>query len=395
MKIWIVNPFDNLPIEGFRPQRFWMMASAFARAGHKVTLWTGDFSHSNKTKRNFSENEIRMAEKDLGGKIIFIPTPPYHGNISLKRIFSHIKFAYNWLKKANTQQEIPDLIIASSPPLSLGKAVRKYSTKKHIPFVIDIVDAWPETFEQIIPRLFLYPLKKLAQANYKNATAITTVSNRFVEIARKSKTLAPINFFPIGIYPIAKPSLHNRSNTTRLLYLGAIGHSYDLETIIEAVNELPNVILDIAGTGPKEMHLRSIAGNNENIRFHGYLQKDTLVELLLKADIGLIPMFDKSYVGIPCKLADYLSYGLPILNSLHGEVSQMLQEHEAGFTYTARDKKSFIAAQNKLLTMDETKLRQNALRLAEEFNASKIYPKYVEFITSTISEKRTSHDKTS
>jgi len=51
VEIWIANPFDNLPPEGGRPQRYWLMARAFARAGHRVTLWTSDFSHARKAPR--------------------------------------------------------------------------------------------------------------------------------------------------------------------------------------------------------------------------------------------------------------------------------------------------------------------------------------------------------
>ena len=48
MTVWIQNPFDNLPCEGYRKQRYWLMAEAFARAGHSVVLWTSDFSHGAK-----------------------------------------------------------------------------------------------------------------------------------------------------------------------------------------------------------------------------------------------------------------------------------------------------------------------------------------------------------
>ena len=48
MTVWIVNPFDNLPLEGFRPQRYWLMAEAFVEAGHNVVFWSSDFNHSTK-----------------------------------------------------------------------------------------------------------------------------------------------------------------------------------------------------------------------------------------------------------------------------------------------------------------------------------------------------------
>ena len=55
MTVWIVNPFDNLPPEGYRPQRYWLMARAFARAGHRVTYWSSDFSHAHKAPRKFND----------------------------------------------------------------------------------------------------------------------------------------------------------------------------------------------------------------------------------------------------------------------------------------------------------------------------------------------------
>ena len=53
MTVWIQNPFDNLPQEGFRKQRYWLMAEAFVRAGHDVVYWTSDFSHATKAPRRF------------------------------------------------------------------------------------------------------------------------------------------------------------------------------------------------------------------------------------------------------------------------------------------------------------------------------------------------------
>ena len=66
MAVWIVNPFDNLPTEGNRPQRYWLMGRAFAKAGHKVVLWSSDFSHATKAKRKFVREcddgfEVRLA----------------------------------------------------------------------------------------------------------------------------------------------------------------------------------------------------------------------------------------------------------------------------------------------------------------------------------------------
>ena len=51
MVVWIQNPFDTLPGDGSRKMRYRLLAEAFVRAGHRVTLWTSDFSHATKRKR--------------------------------------------------------------------------------------------------------------------------------------------------------------------------------------------------------------------------------------------------------------------------------------------------------------------------------------------------------
>ena len=58
MTVWIQNPFDNLPCEGYRKQRYWLMAEAFARAGHSVVLWTSDFSHGAKAPRLILDSDL-------------------------------------------------------------------------------------------------------------------------------------------------------------------------------------------------------------------------------------------------------------------------------------------------------------------------------------------------
>ena len=65
MRVWIENPFDNLPEEGFRPQRYWLMADAFSRAGHDTVLWTADFNHTTKARRLVSHETPRSFALEL------------------------------------------------------------------------------------------------------------------------------------------------------------------------------------------------------------------------------------------------------------------------------------------------------------------------------------------
>ena len=124
MRVWIQNPFDNLPCEGYRKQRFWMMAEAFAAAGHEVVLWTSDFSHGGKAKREFvspfpTDFELRL-----------IPTPPYRKNIGLARVRSHRAYAREWVRLARAEAKKPDVIVSSLPSLSAADAAKKVMERK-------------------------------------------------------------------------------------------------------------------------------------------------------------------------------------------------------------------------------------------------------------------------
>ena len=442
MRVWIVNPFDNLPLEGTRPQRYWLMARAFARAGHDVVLWTSDFSHARKAKRVFVGEG--MAERipdsgfqisdpggvisDPGGgisgrcgfRLVLVPTPGYPRNVCLRRIWSHRAFARRWRAMAEGEPA-PDVLVASLPPLALGTAALAYrAAHPGVRLVVDVQDAWPETFEQVAPRWLLVPLRRVAGRIYRGADAITGVAERYVALARSYGATAPMDVFPLGIEMPARfmrtgdrcapeevePRTGDRcapeeeearaggrrttqvcgadGRTLRLAYAGTMGTSYDLGTLVDVVKGGADLALDLAGTGPDEARLRARAGDCPRIRFHGYLGEDALRALLASGDAGVIPTYDASCVGVPGKLADYLAAGLPALNALHGETERLLAEHGAGFTYQAGDAASLRDAVARLRAADRTTLRAGAAALATRFDADRVYGGYAAWVEAHV-----------
>ena len=199
MRIWIENPFDNLPLEVFRPQRFWLMARAFASAGHEVALWTSDYNHTTKARRVITSPN---AAKDDGFRCILVPSIPYRNNVSLRRMYSHWRYAAMWEKLARkdvVEHGKPDAIIVSTPPLSTGGVARKLAKAYGARLVFDVMDAWPETFERIVPRCVLWPLRLLAKRNYLAADLITTVADRYIELVRSYGCKGAVERFYHGI----------------------------------------------------------------------------------------------------------------------------------------------------------------------------------------------------
>ena len=305
MRVFIVNPFDNLPIEGFRPQRYWLMAEAFAAAGHDVTLFTSDFNHTTKRKREW-EREVEVGqrkiewEREVGVgqrnfKLVMIPTKPYRKNVSLARILSHRRFVKDLrscihdrpylisnLSSLISSSSRPDLIIVSLPLIGTAAVAlelkRKYGTR----VVVDIMDDWPGTFYRLFPRwmrpfarLALAPLRRAAERAYREADLVTGVADRYADLALKAGAKSYKRFYhginctpsdPRGNHCTPSDSRgsalvsHSRyNNCFAILYLGNLGRTYDLKTAIDAVAMDERLTLDIAGKGDQEKELKEYA----------------------------------------------------------------------------------------------------------------------------------------
>lgn len=390
MNVWIQNPFDNLPSEGYRKQRYWLMAEAFVRAGHQVTLWTSDFNHVGKRRRGL---------EGLGSlEVRLIPTRAYRKNVSFARVRSHRAYACEWERLVESEVSrlkslpAPDLIVTSIPTIGAAETAIRLARRFGAKVVVDVQDAWPETFERLAPkgfrwlaRLALSGLRRRAQRIYREADLVTGVCDRYRELTGRS------DYYRAYLGIEKKSSLTSSVSRPaprplRLVYSGNLGRTYDLETVVRGL--AAEASLDIAGKGDGEAALKRLVkdlGLEDRVKFHGYLSQDELGALLHSCDIGIVPMADESFVGVPNKFADYASAELAIVSSLGGESAALLAKYGCGESYAAGDAKDFAAAVMRLRTR-LSEARQGAARLAaEEFDAAKIYDDYVNTALTNIS----------
>ena len=274
----------------------------------------------------------------------------------------------------------PDLVVVSSPPLFIGREVHRFCRREKSIYVIDIMDAWPETFERVVPRWSLYPMRRIAGTNYRGAAGISAVTKGYLDMAADYGAECPMHLCYHGIQ-FTRSSAGGREisssgdSTIRLVYIGNMSLSYDLATVVDAVKADAGLLLDLAGSGPDEPSLRRRAADCERIRFHGYLGESDLRKLLSDADVGVVPMFDDSCVGVPYKLADYAAAGLPVASSLHGETAELLETHMAGVTYSAGNATEFSSAVRQASRID----RAQIMSLADLFDSDRLYQEYVRF----------------
>lgn len=405
-EVWLCNPFDNLVEEGARPQRYALLADELARRGHRVVWWTSDFNHLRKARRSRPGGTALPAAYRAadGVEMRLLPTLPYRSNVGLARIRSHRGFARAWAVEglravATGALPVPGLIVASLPPLGTHAVARSFRARWGSTVVADIQDAWPENFEGALPlpsclrhlawKILLAPSRRAACDAYRLSDGLSAVGESYLALAGSYGSDRPGHLCLLGIGETV-PSVeeHPASRPLRFVYAGNMGCSvYDIDTVLRAVVRLRAegvpVELELAGAGPDERRLRALAGGCDAIRFHGFLDKPSLAGLLRSCDVGVIPMFGRSLVAVPNKVADYASSGLAVLNGLTGETARLLGRYDAGRPYRAGDADSCARAMRRLAGDREAiaAMRRNALRMADEvFLARRIYPRFAAFL---------------
>ncbi len=402
MIFWINNPFDNLPGEGRRPQRYSLLCRALAKAGHQVVLWSSDFAHALKRPRRLPA----VYDAPEGFQVRLIPTPHYEDNIGFRRAWSHRCYAKAWSKMAiaavnSGTLDAPHLVLTSWPPIETAAVARQFRRRWHCKIVVDIMDAWPENFYRLFPgpvwmrdllaRLCLASLHKAAKKAYRKADAVTGVGLTYLNLAMKYGCKAPRHLCYHGIMRMNSGAYRyalDESEALRVIYVGNMGRSYDLLTVVRAVKSLAEagerIRLDLAGTGPKETMLRKEAKGCEAIRFYGYLSNEDMQQLLSDSDLAVVPMFPDSFVAVPYKLADYTAAGLPMVCCLTGETQRLIERYGAGTMYQAGcvdDLKRVLLG----YLHQRSRITQESLASAriarEKFMMDSIYPEFVRFLS--------------
>jgi glycosyltransferase involved in cell wall biosynthesis len=144
----------------------------------------------------------------------------------------------------------------------------------------------------------------------------------------------------------------NRHPGLTLVYAGNLGRFQDLETVIRAAHRLSKLErfrLLIAGSGVHEEHLKKLVTElraNDTIQFLGRLDREQIPALYAEADFQVVPLKNLDiFAGtIPSKFQAGLASGLPLITTVKGDVTRLVNEHGLGFSALPEDVDSLAAA---------------------------------------------------
>ena len=375
------------------------IVAGLVQRGHKVDVVTSVPWYAQHRVEPKWRGRLVWREYTAWGSITRVyPFPSNKGKL-LARTFGYGGFTVLAALCSLFHKNRPDVVMAMSPPLTLGLAGYIAARFRGVPFVFNVQDIFPDVAIKVgllSNRFVVRSLEWLERFIYRRAAAVTVLSgdarqNIAAKLGDRRSTRVVVipNFVDTDAI-----QLQSRNNAYRsefglgerivVMYAGNLGFSQPLELMIGAARafcDRADVVFVINGDGTKRQELEQLASGLQNVVFVDYQPAERLAEVLAAADVQVIALRrGLAQASLPSKLYAILSAGRAILASVDvaSEIAEVVTSSGAGLVVSPEDQASFSAALTQLVDhCDREEMgqqgRQFVLDLATPKSVAKAY----------------------
>ncbi len=266
----------------------------------------------------------------------------------------------------------PDVIYATSPPLTMALPALVAAARWRAPLVFEVRDLWPEAPIQM-GALRNRVAQRLARAVerfvYSRSTRLIALSPGIRAALPPGKAELVPNSADLDLFD---PSAHD--GPFLVSYFGAMGEANDLTAAVEAARLLPDVRFVLMGDGKRRAALESSAP--ANVEFTRGTKAD--VARLAAESAACLTLFKDVPVlatNSPNKLFDTFAAGRPAIVNMDGWMRELVERNDAGLYVRAGDERDLAEKVAWLRDNPEEAARmgRNARALAErEFSRDEL-----------------------
>jgi glycosyltransferase involved in cell wall biosynthesis len=338
---------------------------ALANAGHDVTVVT---NYPSFPRGRFSERRLPLMRREKSGRtrtvrLFSLLVPGIPGS----RLLHWLSAALSASLYAVLTRDKYDLVLISSPPITLALPGMIAAWRHRAKLVVDVRDVFPDVAiamgewkkDDVIVRV----VERLVRALYARAdlvvavtpTALSQIAARGVaqsrlvlarNAAERTPSVAPKN---------------GRGDRFTAVYAGNLGLATDVDVLVDAAALVAseNITIEIVGDGAQRTHLgqRLRTEGAANVVVRGSLPRGDAMECVARADVSIVPLRKGIEDSIPTKLYDSLSVGCPVIVAAAGEASREGVELGALCTPPG-DAPALAQALRQLAALDKGALRE-------------------------------------
>lgn len=378
MRILIVSQY-------FWPESFRIndLCLALKERGHEVTVLTGKPNYPKGTFSNGYGFFSKRVELWNGIKIYRSPLVPRGKGKGIQLFVNYFSFAFfASIRMLFINQKFDRIFVYEPSPITVGLPgiVAKYKSKA--PMYFWVQDLWPESISAaggINNKFILGVLNWLTKLIYKNSEKVLVQSKAFIPyILNQNIEKSKLIYYPNSTesyFRVTEPTLEKLNLLPKgklLMFAGNIGESQSFDTLLNAAVLLKKDFIDvhwvILGEGRMMNYVQSKIVELElesNFHLLGAFPSTEMPSFFSCADALIVslkkdPIFSHT---IPSKIQSYLACGKPIITSLDGEGSRVVEEANAGFISPSEDPIALAETVKKFLALsieEQTALGSNA-----------------------------------
>jgi len=337
-RIVYIHQYFNKPEQG-GSLRSYYLATALAKQNFDVQLIT---SHNHKQK---------ITETFEGVQIHYLPVFYDYSLGFYSRIKAFIWFTIRSLSLALKLK--PDLIFATSTPLTIGLVPLIISYFKKTPYIFEVRDLWPKAPIEMgyLRNPFLIKIACiLEKLIYKNSTGIIALSpgmqTHVQELVPQKQIICIPNMADAEYFKPNFERKYTKDSTLTISYIGSSGPVNELHNLIHFAEYLHlhhynNIKIIVASKGKELSAIKAKCTklNLNNIDFINYQNRLGVKELLANSDFTYITFKDIPALRIasPNKLFDSLAAGIPIISAINGWWVSELKNYQCGLVYNPQE----------------------------------------------------------
>ena len=228
------------------------LSRRWARAGHRVTVLTGVPNYNYRAGADGADMDGAAADAD-GVAVTRTWLWGVGDRRRRNRFLSYSSFCASSALRGLAAGR-PDVIFASSPPLTVGVAGWWLGLVKRRPFVLDARDLWPESLTDLgaarADSRLAKTLERVASLLYKSAARVVVTSDATKDaLIRSGKVgadkLATVangvetdSFAPAGASASDERRAMGMDDVFTVSFIGTIGMAHDMDAVLSAAARL-------------------------------------------------------------------------------------------------------------------------------------------------------------
>lgn len=342
------------------------VAQNLAALGHKVRVLTGFPNYPSGKLYDGYEQGWRQVERDGSVEVLRVPLVADHSVNAGKRMLNYASFAFS-SASARSFARGADVIYVYAPQMSAAFGPWLWSfAPGDKPYVVHVQDLWPDSIAGSSitggsrrARIVSEVLSPWLRSVYRRAAAVVGTAPTMVDtlIVRGSPPTRTHLVYNWAADAAEDAQRGIEAGVTRLLYAGNVGDMQDLERVVEAAHRARDcgVRLTIVGDGVALPRVRQLAEHLgcSNVEFSGRVPAEAMAGIYASSDFALITLRDlPAFRGtVPSKLQAALSYGVPVITTVQGDVRKIVQESGAGLVAEAESVDSLEGAMRYASTL--------------------------------------------